>query len=294
MAAFQYPENSSRRNLERARLTYLAGLNVCLMRTLNESLRPTKESVSLISHAISSIRPDDHALDEWITRYGAGQSIRLAYDVDLIRQFVPISHSILEVGSIPLFLTSALQESGYCVEGVDIEPHRFSKAIASHGFTVHAANVETDRLPIADAAVDCVIFNEIFEHLRINIIYTLSELIRVIKPGGIIMLSTPNLRSLKNLYGLAVKNYVFSIHGPYAKLATLGHMGHVRLYTSKEVGEFLRTMGLETEATIFRGAYSPQSWKRLIWNIAAPFKPIFSIIARKPAAKSPPPQRMQD
>jgi hypothetical protein len=56
----------------------------------------------------------------------------------------------------------------------------------------------------------------------------------------------------------------------------------VRLYTAREVAYFLHEMGMKVESIVYRGAYSARLWKRLAWNIAPSFKPMFSVIARKP------------
>jgi SAM-dependent methyltransferase len=248
----------------------------------NESLTADVESVALISRMLSAVKPDSESLDGWASGYGRTHLTRLAYDLDLIKKHVPLSQSILEIGSVPLFLTGALKELGYDVSGVDIDPARFSRAMQSMGLKVHAANVETDGLPVADSSVDCVIFNEIFEHLRINLIRTTRELIRVLKPGGLLFISTPNLRCATNIYSLVARGFVLHIHGQYEKLETIGHMGHVRLYTAREVAYFLHEMGMKVESIVYRGAYSARLWKRLAWNIAPSFKPMFSVIARKP------------
>ncbi|MDB6011656.1 MAG: hypothetical protein JWL65_3906 [Gammaproteobacteria bacterium] len=99
----------------------------------------------------------------------------------------------------------------------------------------------------ADESFDVVVFHELFEHLRINPVFTLTEVLWVIKPNGILTPSTPNLRSLDGIRNFLFRDRAFScapsIYLEYEKLQTIGHTGHVREYTWTEVVEFLQTIG---------------------------------------------------
>jgi ubiquinone/menaquinone biosynthesis C-methylase UbiE len=146
-------------------------------------------------------------------------------------------------------------------------------------------NIETEKLPFADDSFDTAIFNELFEHLRIDPIHTLTELKRVLKPQGTLTLSTPNLKSLGGIRNFMLGGRAYScsgnIHAEYQKLRDIGHMGHVREYTPVEVVEFLQKIGFEVTALIFRGEYSallPRTAIRLIPRLS----PFVSYVAKKP------------
>ena len=55
----------------------------------------------------------------------------------------------------------------------------------------------------------------------------------------------------------------------YRKLETLGHMGHVRLYSPSEVAKFLEQMGFRVEVIIHRGKWPspPTKWLRTVDNV---------------------------
>lgn len=145
--------------------------------------------------------------------------------------------------------------------------------------------METEKLPFDDGSFDAVVFNELLEHLRINPIFTLSEVLRVMKPDGILTLSTPNLRSLDGVRNFLLHDRAFSctagIYFEYKKLETIGHMGHVREYTRTEVVEFLQTVGFTVTAVIYRGGYR-HPLKRSLIGLMPSFSPFVSYIARKP------------
>ena len=133
---------------------------------------------------------------------------------------------------------------------------------------------------------DAVIFNELFEHLRVNPVFTLSEVLRIMKPNGILTLSTPNLRSLDGIRNFLFHDRAYScasgIYLEYMKLQTIGHMGHVREYTRTEVIEFLQSIGFELTAIIYRGEYENRL-KRALIGVMPRLSPFVTYIARKPA-----------
>ena len=62
-------------------------------------------------------------------------------------------------------------------------------------------NVETDEFPYPDESFDAVIFSELIEHLALNPVWALSEIHRVLKRGGHVLVTTPNSLSLDRLDG---------------------------------------------------------------------------------------------
>ncbi len=229
-------------------------------RIVSEPARPSAGRLAFVEQCAGRIAPDGGDLEDWLRAYVRNHRERFAFDLDIIERYAGKDETLLEVGSVPLVLTLALKELGYRVQGVDIDPGRFSSAIAAHHLVVHACNIETDRLPLVDGSCDVVIFNEIFEHLRINPIFTLMQTHRVLRPGGRLLVSTPNLRSFRGIVNFLFHNRCFSCSGnvydEYQKLERLGHMGHVREYTTTEVIEFLTRIGFRVESLMFRGKFA--------------------------------------
>ena len=234
--------------------------------------------------------PDVETLRHWYVRYAESQSNRLAFDLDLIERFVDSSDSVLEFGSCPPILTVALTRLGYSVCGLDLAPARFEAACRKERLDIRQVNFEEEPLPFADGAFDVAIFNEVLEHLRVNPIFTFREVRRVLRPQGTLLLSTPNLTSLKGWWHLAVKGQPANdLYGAFEKLETLGHCGHVRLYTPLEAATFLEKMGFAVHMICHRGdgwRHSSKLISALRNAIPAAFPRLrthFSIVAKRAA-----------
>jgi len=254
---------------------------------MSERPLPRSDSALLIKQCAGALAPDASSLSAWHEEYSGNHATRLAYDIDILRDFAPSGSTVLEIGSIPLIFTLAVSRSGYAVTGCDLAPERYSDSIASLGLNVSKCNTEVEPLPFEDASFDVVIFNEIFEHLRINPIFTLGEVLRVLKPGATLMLSSPNLRSLDGVLNFLLWNQAYSccgdIYAEYQKLEKIGHMGHVREYTTTEVIGFLEKVGFRITDVIFRGKFYSTP-KRAITRFFPNLRPFVSYVARRPAA----------
>jgi SAM-dependent methyltransferase len=105
----------------------------------------------------------------------------------------------------------------------------------THTFRFKIFNVEKDPFPYADGEFDIVLCCEILEHLISDPSHMLREIHRVLKPGGFVVISTPNLISLENAFLLLQSRsflHAYSGYGVYGR--------HNREYTPRELHELLR------------------------------------------------------
>src|SRR5215212_5171943 len=117
---------------------------------------------------------------------------------------------VLELGSNPYFLTVLLrrrldlelQLANYF--GESLENSKYTHAATLDGqpieFEYSHFNIETDLFPYDDGSFDCVLFCEILEHLLIDPDRAVGEMARIVKPGGFLVISTPNATRLTKLY----------------------------------------------------------------------------------------------
>jgi SAM-dependent methyltransferase len=134
------------------------------------------------------------------------------------------------------------------VIGVDWSAMALVQARA-RGLLVIQGGVDASGLPLPDSSADVVIMSELIEHL-VDTDAAVDEAHRVLRPGGILLLSTPNLAAWFNrgLIGLGIQP-VFSevsLRGIYGRP---GHevVGHLRLFTRRALVEFLTARGFRCE-----------------------------------------------
>ncbi len=106
--------------------------------------------------------------------------------------------------------------------GIEVFPDPAARAVA-RGVSVAVMDLERDRFPWVDQSMDLVVCNQVFEHLK-NVWLPMSEIARVLRVGGHLLFSVPNLASLHNRALLAVGVQPTSIRtfGPHVRGFTLG------------------------------------------------------------------------
>ncbi|HBB35124.1 MAG TPA: SAM-dependent methyltransferase [Cyanobacteria bacterium UBA8803] len=81
-------------------------------------------------------------------------------------------------------------------------------------------NIENDSFPFRDEEFDVVLFCEIIEHLLIDPIAALKEIKRILKPKGVLVITTPNVNRLENVCRMISGANIYdpySGYGPYGR-----------------------------------------------------------------------------
>jgi len=120
-------------------------------------------------------------------------------------------------------LTCALRSAGATVEAFDLFPEFFRV----EGMTCARADLN-ETLPIASARADYVFCVEGIEHLH-NQANALCELSRILKPGGRLVLTTPNISNLRSRF------WAFWMESYLPQRLPLNELNAVRKETSGRV-----------------------------------------------------------
>lgn len=126
------------------------------------------------------------------------------------------------------------------VFGVDVSEKAVCKAREA-GVDAYRLDVSSEKLPFEDQYFDIVYMGDIIEHL-VNPDFAIKEVRRALKPGGFLVLSTPNLACWYNrlllLLGIQPVFSEVSTAKIFGRLGTLP-IGHLRLFTLRALKEFL-------------------------------------------------------
>ena len=110
---------------------------------------------------------------------------------------------------------------------------------------------DATRLPFANESFDCVVTSEVLEHIHDDVA-ALSELVRVLKPGGTFAATVPSWLPEKINWMLSEE-----YHAPFV----VG--GHVRIYTADELRAKISEQGLRISSQHrSHGLHSPYWWLR--------------------------------
>ncbi len=130
------------------------------------------------------------------------------------------------------------------------------------------ADVSRDSLPFEMGVFDAVYAGEIIEHLLDTAAF-LREVRRVLRPGGSVVLTTPNLCSLKNLYcWLMAKQLAWVDY-------KLGQHGHIRYFSPRSLHQILAESGFRVE-TICSSGFEVGAHVRLLEFLTPVTRWIFS------------------
>src|SRR5262249_35280489 len=135
---------------------------------------------------------------------------------------------------------------------------------------------------------DAVLFSEVIEHLPIPGYVALDRLKRVLRPGGLLLCTTPNFYRLRNVVYVAAGRRIYD----HFKAPEEGPLGHVIEYDARRrCGEFARAAFADAATAMCSFAHAPnEPLFRLLSLLGRPlflvprFRDCMVAIARAPAA----------
>jgi SAM-dependent methyltransferase len=178
-------------------------------------------------------------------------------------------------------LSYAMQKKGFDVTATEVFPEQFKAP------NVRCLKVNlNEKTPFEDKSFDVVFAVEIMEHLEAPRAF-LREIHRILKPGGLVIVTTPNISSLPSRAFFMLTGY-FDLFVP-----TEGRLkdsysaeadGHISPLPNWMVRYFLKEVGFKVEAERYTMAYVPLVPRRVLKYFRGSFLGRCGIwAARKPA-----------
>jgi methionine biosynthesis protein MetW len=136
--------------------------------------------------------------------------------------------------------------------GIEVDEQKI-RHCRQAGITVFPIDIEREEIPVGDRSLDIVILNQVLEHTK-EVFFIFSEMSRVLKPGGLLILGVPNLAAWHNRLLLLLGRQPTSIEvlGP-----------HIRGFTLPSLRRFVETGGffrvLAARGTHYYGVPLPLS-----------------------------------
>jgi SAM-dependent methyltransferase len=142
----------------------------------------------------------DYFWNEYLPSYGVREGLvdlehfdrRYRDMLALIRANVSATGRMLEIGTGAGFFLKAAQRAGWQVHGVEISDAAAAFARGRLGLDV--VKMPAEQLGFAAGSFDVVVMYEVIEHL-FEPRQVLQDVQRVLRPGGVLMISTPNVNA---------------------------------------------------------------------------------------------------
>lgn len=129
-----------------------------------------------------------------------------------------------------------------------------------------------DPLPFEDGAFDCVVSREGIEHLVMPFSF-LGELCRVLKPGGVLFITTPNIMTIDSRMKFLLSGYYQGfreLRDNHPGLRDLEFQGHISPIYYWQLAYFLENYGFTIERVTTNEIKSEKKFfKRLLANLFA-------------------------
>ena len=203
----------------------------------------------------------------------------------------PRSHRILEIGTASGYLGRELRRLGFTdVVGVDADPESADKA-RGHYRQYFTIDLEVEQLPRDLGAFDVLMCADVLEHLR-DPLAQLRALVRLVKPGGVLVVSLPNVANWTVRLSVLAGRFTYRERG-------LLDRGHLRFFTRRTARALIESAGCAIErceatpiplayvlspivpATLARMAERAYLAPAVVWKTLFAYQFVF--IARTPA-----------
>jgi SAM-dependent methyltransferase len=177
-------------------------------------------------------------------------------------------------------LSHALQKKGFQVTATEVFPEQFKAP------DVRCVKVNlNERTPFEDASFDLVLAVEIIEHLEAPRAF-LREIFRILKPGGLVIVTTPNISSIPSrVFFLATGNFDLFIPDESRLKDAFSHEadGHISPIPNWMMRYFLKELGYQLETETYTMAYLPLVSRKVLQYLRGPLLGRCGIFAaRKP------------
>lgn len=189
---------------------------------------------------------------------------RFDYLYGIYRKYYKPGAKLLDIGSLFGYGCLGAKFIGYKVSGLDLEKYVTAFGPRFERFEINnvVCDLAREAMPFADEEFDVLVASEVLGHFKFHPSRFFKEALRVLRPGGLIIITSPNLLRLNNI----AKMFFGYKSGSDIK-DEQQYTGEYREFTAAEIIYLVQKSGLVVEKIEFKNFNYPNlSWPVKILN----------------------------
>jgi len=157
---------------------------------------------------------------------------------------------------------------GLLQAGYEVQVSNWRLGVVAHPIEEIEADLNRP-LPLEDAAFDAVVCREVIEHVE-SVPHTLREFFRLLRPGGVLVLTFPNRLLLRSRLYHLLTGFYEGMESPI-NLDVIQGEAHINLIGYPEMDYFLRKAGFDV-------THAASSHKKPLDRLLLVFRPLLALL----------------
>lgn len=142
----------------------------------------------------------DPASMQAMEEYFWGSARRFAMLISVLSGHLSDGASVLDAGAGHGVLAGGFKAAGFNSHASDL--HDGLAIFSSMGIPYQRWHLEAQDAPFPDSAFDAVVLSQTIEHFTYSPLHPLREILRITRPGGLILIDAPNIACFRNVWRL--------------------------------------------------------------------------------------------
>ncbi|UCH89213.1 MAG: class I SAM-dependent methyltransferase [Thermoplasmata archaeon] len=212
-----------------------------------QTLTLAEQEINLKNFSTESIKHVQEYVDKNMDRYI--DTLSLVPDMALNKKL-----NILDIGISYGLHDVILKRIGYQMYGTELASRIEKNCVLplNEGIPIKDLDLTKSKLPFKNEFFDIILFGEVLEHVRDSPVKVLTQLKKLIKPGGFLILTTPNFCRITNIGMIIFKrNPLEPFDLKYDSENNSGHITdswtHIREYNKTELINIMKKAGFRIE-----------------------------------------------
>lgn len=247
-------------------------------------------AVSAWDHLLQGLEDASRLEDPWVKRYLPDTKVVNDYTLanmerfcmlyDVLDKRLQANASVLDAGAGYGIQAALFKEGGYMASASDIYPRLPIFDLIDIDY--RRWNLEAEAAPFESESFDAILLSQTIEHFTYSPRHPIQELLRILKPGGWVLIDAPNISSFHNIWRLVRgKTIHWSLMKHYLEQEPLivanvpYYDRHNHEYAKADFEDIAKYFGLKLEEVRYYSPLNPR--KPAVYRLFAQFRDLVPV-----------------